>query len=218
MSPTMIGVIGLLAMIALMLQRVPVAFAMLIVGFIGVSILNSVQAALGTLVNQAWEVSSFYDLTVIPLFVLMGNIASKCGMSRDLYAAAHAWVGHLRGGLASATIIGCTGFAALSGSSVASALTIGRVALPEMKRYGYDSRLATGSVAAGGTLGILIPPSTGFVIYAILTEGSIGRLFLAGVLPGFLLAGLFLVTISIQTRINPDLGPRSIKPPLNLKK
>jgi len=210
----MIGVIGLLAMIALMLQRVPVAFAMLIIGFIGVSILNSVQAALGTLVNQAWEVSSFYDLSVIPLFVLMGNIASKCGMSRDLYAAAHAWVGHFRGGLASATIIGCTGFAALSGSSVASALTLGRVALPEMKRYGYDSRLATGSVAAGGTLGILIPPSTGFVIYAILTEGSIGRLFLAGVFPGLLLAGLFIVTIGIQTRINPNLGPRSVKPPL----
>lgn len=211
MSPTLYGVIGILVMVGLMLQRMPVAFAMLIVGFVGVALLNSVDAALGTLVSQAWDVAGYYELTVIPLFVLMGNVASQCGMSRDLYAAGHAWVGHLRGGLASATIIGCTGFAALSGSSVASALTLGRVALPEMKRYGYDDRLATGSVAAGGTLGILIPPSTGFVIYAILTEESIGRLFLAGVFPGILLAALFMLTIYIQTKINPDLGPRSEK-------
>jgi tripartite ATP-independent transporter DctM subunit len=215
MSPTLFGIVGLLVMIALMLQRMPVAFAMLIVGFVGIALLNSVDAALGTLVSQAWDVAGYYELTVIPLFVLMGNVASQCGMSRDLYAAAHAWVGHLRGGLASATIIGCTGFAALSGSSVASALTLGRVALPEMKRYKYDDRLATGSVAAGGTLGILIPPSTGFVIYAILTEESIGRLFLAGVFPGILLASLFMLTIYIQTRIKPELGPRSEKAPLN---
>jgi tripartite ATP-independent transporter DctM subunit len=144
----------------------------------------------------------------------MGNIASQCGMSRDLYTAANAFVGHLRGGLASATIIGCTGFAALSGSSVASALTLGRVALPEMSRFNYDRRLATGTVAAGGTLGILIPPSTGFVIYAILTEESIGRLFLAGVFPGLILAALFMATIYIQTRLKPELGPRSERMPM----
>ena len=211
MSPTLYGIIGLFLLIALMLQRMPVAFAMMVVGLIGIALLNSPAAAFATLVDQAWVVSSYYELTVIPLFVLMGNIASQCGMSRDLYAAAHAWVGHLRGGLASATIIGCTGFAALSGSSVASALTLGRVALPEMKRYNYDMRLATGVVAAGGTLGILIPPSTGFVIYAILTEESIGRLFVAGVFPGLLLAALFIVTVSIRTRINPKLGPPSEK-------
>jgi tripartite ATP-independent transporter DctM subunit len=211
MSPTFYGIAGLVLLIALMLQRMPVAFAMMAVGLIGIGILNSTDAAFATLVDQAWVVSSYYELTVIPLFVLMGNVASQCGMSRDLYAAAHAWVGHLRGGLASATIIGCTGFAALSGSSVASALTLGRVALPEMKRYKYDVRLATGVVAAGGTLGILIPPSTGFVIYAILTEESVGRLFLAGVFPGLLLAGLFILTVYIQTLINPALGPRSEK-------
>ena len=214
MSPTVIGIIGMLVLIVLMLQRLPVAFAMLVVGFAGISVLNSTQAALGTLVSQTWEVASFYELTVIPLFVLMGGLASQCGMSRDLYTAAHAFVGHMRGGLASATIIGCTGFAALSGSSVASALTLGRVALPEMARYNYDSRLATGAVAAGGTLGILIPPSTGFVIYAILTEESIGRLFLAGVFPGLILASLFIVTIYIQTSIKPELGPRSERIPI----
>ena len=128
-------------------------------------------------------------------------------MSRDLYGAAYAWFGHWRGGLASATIAACAGFAALSGSSVASAVTMGRVALPEMRRYDYHPRLATGAIAAGGTLGILIPPSTGFVIYAILTEESIGRLFLAGVLPGLLLTALFMTAIAIQTRVRPVLGP-----------
>jgi tripartite ATP-independent transporter DctM subunit len=128
-------------------------------------------------------------------------------MSRELYKAAYAWVGHWRGGLASATIVACAGFAAVSGSSVASAVTMGRVCLPEMFRYKYDARLAAGTVAAGGTLGILIPPSTAFVIYAILTEQSIGRLLLAGFLPGILLATLFVLTIAIWTRFRPELGP-----------
>jgi tripartite ATP-independent transporter DctM subunit len=126
-----------------------------------------------------------------------------------LYDAAHAWFGHFRGGLASSTIIGCAGFSALSGSSLASAVTMGRVALPEMKRYNYDDALATGSIAAGGTLGILIPPSAGFVIYAILTEESIGRLFMAGVLPGIMLSSLFILAIWIKVIINPDLAPTS---------
>mgnify|MGYP003308301702 FL=1 len=137
----------------------------------------------------------------------MGNFASISGMSRDLYQAAYAWFGHWRGGLASATIAACAGCASVSGSSVASAVTMGRVSLPEMRRYKYDARLSTGCIAAGGTLGILIPPSTGFVIYAILTEESIGRLFLAGVLPGLLLTALFMLVVYIQTRINPQLGP-----------
>ena len=128
-------------------------------------------------------------------------------MSRDLFNAAYCWVGHWRGGLASATIAGCAGFAALSGSSIASAITMGRVALPEMKRFKYDDSLATGAVAAGGTLGILIPPSTGLIIYAILTEQSIGRLFMAGIIPGVLLTCLFLLAIAIVTRIKPELGP-----------
>ena len=207
MDPILIGVAGLILILVLMSQRVPVAMAMMIVGFVGLIILNSWPGALATLVTETWSTAIFYELTVIPFFVLMGNVASMCGMSRDLYSAANAWVGWMRGGLAHGTVLGCTGFAALSGSSVASALTIGRVALPEMKRYGYDGKFAAGAVAAGGTLGILIPPSTGFVIYAILTEESIGRLFLAGVLPGILLASMFLLTIFIQVALRPRIGP-----------
>ena len=207
MDPTLVGIAGLVLILVLMSQRVPVAIAMMIVGFAGLVTLNSWQSALATLVTETWSTAIFYELTVIPFFVLMGNVASMCGMSRDLYGAANAWVGWMRGGLAHGTVLGCTGFAALSGSSVASALTIGRVALPQMKRYGYDRRLAAGAVAAGGTLGILIPPSTGFVIYAILTEESIGRLFLAGVLPGILLAGMFMLTIFLQVMFKPEIGP-----------
>ena len=144
---------------------------------------------------------------MVPLFILMGNVASATGMSRQLYNAAYAMIGHIRGGLASATVIGCGGFAALSGSSVASALTMGKVSLSEMERFDYDPRLSTGVVAAGGTLGILIPPSTGFVIFAILTEQSIGRLFLAGVLPGLLLLIAFIVTVSIICWRRPAAGP-----------
>jgi tripartite ATP-independent transporter DctM subunit len=207
MSPTMIGILGLLGLFALLAIRTPVAIAMIIVGVIGTWVLNGWAASMSTLVDESFVIASTYELIVIPLFVLMGNFATVSGMSSDLYRAAYAWVGHWRGGLASATIASCAGFAALSGSSVASAVTMGRVSLPEMRRYNYDNRLATGCIAAGGTLGILIPPSTGFVIYAILTEESIGRLFLAGVLPGLLLTVLFIVSIYIQTRINPELGP-----------
>ncbi len=207
MDPTLLGISGFVLILVLMSQRVPVAIAMIVVGLAGLTILNSWPAALATLVTETWSTFIFYELTVIPFFVLMGNVASTCGMSRDLYNAANAWVGWMKGGLAHGTVLGCTGFAALSGSSVASALTIGRVALPEMARFGYDRKLSAGAVAAGGTLGILIPPSTGFVIYAILTEESIGKLFLAGVVPGLMLAGFFLLTIAIQVAIKPEIGP-----------
>jgi tripartite ATP-independent transporter DctM subunit len=207
MSATLIGIIGLLGLFTLLALRTPVAIAMIVAGIVGIWVLNGWQAAMSTLVDESFVIASTYELIVIPLFVLMGNFATISGMSADLYRAAYAWVGHWRGGLASATIASCAGFAALSGSSVASAVTMGRVSLPEMRRYNYDNRLATGCIAAGGTLGILIPPSTGFVIYAILTEESIGRLFLAGVLPGLLLTVLFMISIYIQTRINPELGP-----------
>lgn len=202
-----IGIIGIVAMLLLLALRMPIGIAMLLVGIGGFAWLNGLPAALSSLGNAPYSYSTVYDLAVIPLFVLMGNCAAVSGMSRDLYAAAYAWLGHLRGGLASATIAACAGFAAVSGSSVASAVTMGRVCLPEMKRYKYDDGLATGTVAAGGTLGILIPPSTAFVIYAILTEQSIGRLLLAGFLPGLLLSLLFILTIMIWTRIRPELGP-----------
>ena len=207
MTPTIVGIIGVACFFVLLALRMPVGIAMMLVGAVGVGVLNGWQAALATLGSEPFVIASNFELLIIPLFVLMGNLASVSGMSRDLYAAAYSWIGHWRGGLASATIAACAGFAALSGSSVASAVTMGRVALPEMRRYNYDSRLATGCIAAGGTLGILIPPSTGFVIYAILTEESVGRLFLAGILPGLLLTVLFMVSIAIQTRLRPELGP-----------
>jgi len=211
MSNTMFGIIGLLALFTLLALRMPVAIAMAVVGVVGFGFMNGWTPALSMLADEAFVISNNYELIVIPLFILMGNFASVSGMSRDLYNAAYSWFGHWRGGLASATIAACAGFAALSGSSVASAVTMGRVALPEMRRFNYNSKLATGCIAAGGTLGILIPPSTGFIIYAILTEESIGRLFLAGVFPGILLATLFIISIYIQTRINPDLGPAGPK-------
>lgn len=207
MSVTAIGFIGLFALFAMLIFRVPVAMAMLAVGFFGTAAINGYAAALSVLGTETFEISVTLTLTVIPLFVLMGNLAGVSGMSRDLFNAAYCWVGHWRGGLASATIAGCAGFAALSGSSIASAITMGRVALPEMKRFKYDNGLATGAVAAGGTLGILIPPSTGLIIYAILTEQSIGRLFMAGIIPGILLTFMFLLAIAIVTRLKPEIGP-----------
>ncbi|MDA4844449.1 TRAP transporter large permease [Hoeflea poritis] len=208
MSPELLGVAGFAVLFALMALGTPVAIALLIVGFCGTILLSGFQAAAYTLSGQAFATITIYELSIIPLFILMGNLASAAGLSRDLFDAAYRLIGHLRGGLAAATILGCAGFSALSGSSIASAVTMGKVAYPEMRRYGYGPRLATGSIAAGGTLGILIPPSTGFVIYAVLTEESIGRLFMAGVLPGLMLTGLFLVAIAAITFFTPEEGPR----------
>ncbi|WP_373354901.1 TRAP transporter large permease [Pseudoroseicyclus sp. CXY001] len=207
MSPELLGLVGIALLFVLLILRIPVAVAMAVVGFAGVWILNSWNAALSTLSTEAFTMASKAELVVVPLFILMGNVASETGMSRRLYDAAYAVIGQIRGGLASATILGCGGFAALSGSSVASALTMGKVSLKEMDRFDYAPSLSTGAVAAGGTLGILIPPSTGFVIYAILAQESIGRLFLAGVLPGLLLLALFVVTITLLCYIWPKLGP-----------
>lgn len=211
MSAFAIGLVGLAALFILLALRMPVAMVMLIVGYAGTAWINGFPAANSSLASESFEIAVFVELSVIPLFVLMGNLAGVSGMSKDLYAAAYAWMGHWRGGLASATIGGCAGFAAMSGSSIASAVTMGRVSLPEMKRFKYSDSLATGAVAAGGTLGILIPPSTGLVIYAILTEESIGRLFMAGILPGIMLACLFLVAIAIVTRLHPEAGPAGPK-------
>jgi tripartite ATP-independent transporter DctM subunit len=208
MNPTTVGLVGFAALLVLLALRMPIGIAMMLVGIVGIAVLNSADAALKILGEFPYAYSSVYSLSVIPLFVLMGNFASASGLGRDLYSAAYAWIGHRRGGLASATIIACAGFAALSGSSVASAATMGKVALPEMRRYDYDPRLATGAVAAGGTLGILIPPSTAMIVYALLTEQSIGKLFLAGFLPGLLLTLLFVATIAIVANMRPALGPR----------
>ncbi|PHP65960.1 C4-dicarboxylate ABC transporter permease [Zhengella mangrovi] len=208
MTDFMIGLSGLGAMFVLMILRMPVGMAMLAAGYFGTMVLNGTRSANALLVTETFSAASNYSLTVVPLFILMGNIASAAGFSRRLYEAAFAWVGWLRGGLASASIVGCAAFAAVSGSSVATAVTIGKVALPEMKRFGYSDALSTGAIAAGGTLGFLIPPSTGFVLYAILTEESIGQLFMAGILPGLLLTGLFMIAVALVTWRNPEAGPR----------
>lgn len=217
MTSATIGAIGVGILLLLLILRIPVAFAMFAVGFVGIWILNGFSTAMGLLASESFTLASSSELVVVPLFILMGNVASATGMSRQLYDAAYSIVGQVRGGLASATVIGCGGFAALSGSSVASALTMGKVSLGEMDRYNYDKRLSTGVVAAGGTLGILIPPSTGFVIFAILTEQSIGRLFLAGVLPGLLLLTTFLLTITIICWLRPDFGPKGPKTTMRQK-
>ncbi len=211
MEPLSVALLGFTLLFLLLFLRVPVGAAMLIVGTGGIWLIRP-AASLAVLAGEVFNESSNYALTILPLFILMGNLAGISGMSRDLYRAAHSWLGHFKGGLASASIVGCAGFAALSGSSLASALTMGRVSLPEMQRYQYDDSLSTGAIAAGGTLGILIPPSAGFVIYAILTEESIGRLFVAGVLPGIMLTLLFLVTIWIVVSLDPDKAPKSAQP------
>jgi tripartite ATP-independent transporter DctM subunit len=214
MSPTTAGIVGMVALLALLFLRMPIGIAMALVGAIGIAVLNSPDAALHILGSYPYSHGAVQALSVIPLFVLMGNFAVISGMSSDLFTAAYAWLGHRRGGLASATVLACAGFAALSGSSVASAITMGRVTLPEMRKYRYDPRLATGVVAAGGTLGILIPPSTVLVIYGILTEQSIGKLFMAGFLPGLLLTALFIVTVVIVCAVRPAYGPPREKAPM----
>lgn len=206
MSNIEVGLIGLVVLLVLLALRMPVATAMMLVGFVGHWTLSP-RGALPSLASHTFDTTTIEALVILPLFVLMGNLAGVSRMSRDLYDAAYAWVGHFKGGLASSTIIGCAGFSALSGSSLASAVTMGRIALPEMQRHKYSNKMATGAVAAGGTLGILIPPSAGFVVYAILTEESIGRLFMAGVLPGIMLASLFIAAIYLMTLWKPELGP-----------
>lgn len=210
----LIGLIVIAGFFGLMVLRTPVGIAMLVAGFVGTFWLDGLRAAGAVLSTETYASVSNYSLTVVPLFILMGNLASKAGFSRGLYEAAFAWVGWMRGGLASASVLGCAAFSAVSGSSVATAVTIGRVALPEMSRLGYAPALSTGAVAAGGTLGLLIPPSTGFVLYAILTEESIGKLFMAGILPGLLLTALFLLTVAVMSMLDPKAGPRGPKVPM----
>lgn len=214
MTETTVGLIGIGSLFLLMILRMPVAFAMLVVGFFGYGWLEGTRSATALLLTESYSAVSSYSLIVVPMFILLGNVSSVAGYSRGLYDAAFAWVGRFKGGLASASVIGCAAFSAVSGSSVATAVTLGKVALPEMKRVGYADSLATGSIAAGGTLGFLIPPSTGFVIYAILTEESIGRLFMAGILPGLLLTVLFIGVVWLVSTIDPKAGPRGAVVPM----
>lgn len=207
-DPVMIGVVGLTALVALIAIRMPIAYAMLIVGGVGVVVLSGPAILLSQLKTLAYGQFSIYDLSVVPMFVLMGALATRVGLSQDMFRAANAWLGWLRGGAAMSAIAACAAFGAVCGSSLATASTMGKVALPELRRYKYSGALATGSLAAGGVLGILIPPSVVLVIYAIIVEANIVTMFMAALLPGLLAVGLFLLTIAIYVMVRPDAGPR----------
>lgn len=207
MTPVEAGIVGCVLLLILLTSSMPVAFAMATVGFVGFAIVVSPGAALSMVTTDLYETFSSYSLTVIPLFVFMGQIAFHAGISRRLFNVAYHWLGPLPGGLAMATVGACTGFGAICGSGPATAATMASVALPEMRRYKYDMELASGSVAAGGSLGMLIPPSVVFIVYAIMTEQSIGKLFIAGIVPGLLIATLFCLTIYLNCRLRPSQGP-----------
>ena len=207
MDATTAAVVGLVVMSALMLFGMPIAFTMLLAGVLGNAYLLSVPAATHLLATNVWEQFSSYGLSVIPLFVLMGQFAYRSGVTERLYYAAYKWVGHLPGGLACTTVAACAGFSAICGSNSATTATMGTIALPEMRRYGYDPALSTGAIAVGGTLGVVIPPSVVLIVIAVQTEQSLLRLFIAGVVPGLLLTGLFLLTIVAMCMRNPKLAP-----------
>jgi len=204
------ALVGLLAMMLIAFLRIPIALAMGIVGIVGYAYMRdwSWGAAFATAQTKMYETGRNYTLSVVPLFILMGNFVTRAGMSQELYRTAYAFIGHLRGGLAMATILGCAGFGAICGSSIATAATFSKVAYPEMKKFGYSDALATGAIASGGTLGILIPPSTIMVIYGIMTGTSIGKLFAAGILPGILAALLLCLAVQYVTWRDPKAGPR----------
>ena len=208
MSPTTIGIIGLAALFLLIFSRMPVGFVMALVGLVGFGTVVSFGAALNMMVKDLFDVFGSYNLTVMPLFILMGQIAFHAGISTRLFNVAYRFMGHWPGGMAIATIGACAGFSAICGSTNATAATMAAVTLPEMKKYGYHDRLATGVVAAGGSLGILVPPSVIFIIYGVMTEQSIGKLFMAGILPGVLLTGLFILTVMLWARLRPGLAPQ----------
>ena len=207
MTTLTIGYIVIIFLIIFLIAGLQIGVAMGLLGFVGIAMLSGWSAALGVLKTVPYPTLTDYGFSVIPLFIIMGEFCFVAGISGDLYEAAHKFLGNLRGGLAMATIGACSGFAAVSGSSVATAATIGTIALPQMKKYKYDPALAAGTVAAGGTIGVLIPPSVSMVVYGIITEQSIGKLFLAGFVPGVIQALLFIGAISIICFFNPYAGP-----------
>lgn len=207
MDPVFVALIGLVLMFALMLVGMPIAFAMLLAGVLGNAYLLSLPAATHLLSTNIWEQFSSYGLSVIPLFVLMGQFAYRAGVTERLYHAAYAWFGRMPGGLAGTTVFACAGFSAICGSNSATTATMGTIALPEMRRYRYHPALSSGAVAVGGTLGVIIPPSVVLIVIAVQTEQSLLRLFLAGIVPGLMLTALFLLTIVILCLRDPTLGP-----------
>jgi C4-dicarboxylate transporter, DctM subunit len=211
MTPTLVGILGIAIMIAIFLTRMPVAFVMAMVGCVGFSILINPSAGLNLLARNVYGSFSSYDLTTIPLFILMGQIAFNSGISKRLYTTAYRFLGSVRGGLAMATVTSCTAFGAVCGSSPATASIMTTVGMPEMRRYKYTDDLAAGSVASGGGLGMIMPPSVVLIIYGVMTEQSIGALFVAGIIPAILLTGLFIVSIYINCSLFPEKGPAGEK-------
>lgn len=201
------AVIGFGAVLVLVMLRMPIAFAMGLVGMIGYMNETSFRGALSMVSRLIIDTSQDYGLSVVPLFILMGLFVNKGGIARELYQVSYAFLGHLRGGLAMATILACGGFAAICGSSLATAATMSKVAMPQMRKYGYEDSLSTASIAAGGTLGILIPPSVILVIYGLLTETSIGKLFMAGIIPGLLGILFYIFAVKYTVTRNPNAGP-----------
>ena len=208
MDRDLVALLGFVGMFALMAIRVPIGIAMGAAGVLGFAALSGWKAGFNLLANVPLSVVTDYNLSVIPMFILMGAFASRGGMSQELFAAGRAWLGHLRGGLAMASVAACGGFAAINGSSVATAATMAQVALPEMRRAGYHPGLSAGLIAAGGTLGIMIPPSVIFVLYGIMTETDIKKLFAAGVLPGLMAIGFYFLVVQLISRMRPDALPR----------
>src|SRR5436190_14683233 len=207
MSSAAIAILGFVILFVLMLLRVPVGMAMGLVGVTGLAYIVGGAAALKSVGHTTMRTVTDYNFAIIPMFLLMGSFASTSGMSRELFRGANAFVGHLRGGLGIATIAACGGFAAICGSSVATAATFSRVAYPEMRRYGYPQSFATGVIAAGGTLGIMIPPSTVLAVYGLITEQDVGKLFVAGIVPGLLAVSMYILTINIIGWTRPGFLP-----------
>ena len=203
------ALIGLAAMMALSFLRVPIAISMGLVGFLGLWWMRGLGPSMASATTVVYESGFNYTLSVVPLFILMGNFVTRAGMSKELYRAAYTFVGHLRGGLAMATVLACAGFGAICGSSIATAATMTKVAYPSMRDHGYSDELAVGTIAAGGTLGILIPPSTIMVIYGIMTQTNIGKLFAAGVVPGLVAVVLLCLGVQYMCWRNPAAGPRA---------
>jgi tripartite ATP-independent transporter DctM subunit len=203
----LVSLIGFAILLLICFAGFPLGWAMVVVGFGGFAFVRGIDPALGTVGQLLLDFSMNYHFSTLPLFILMGTFVYRAALAEDMYDAAYAWLGHFRGGLAMATVAACGGFAAVSGSSAATAATMAKVALPSMRRFNYDDRLAAGSVAAGGTIGILIPPSIALIIYGILVEEDIGKLFIAGILPGILTIILYIVAIRLVTMFRSDWGP-----------
>ena len=206
-----LGLGGVLCLLALIAIRVPIAYTMILVGMGGTIVQSGPAILLSQLKDLAYAQFANYDLSVLPMFILMGGLAARSGLSRDLFRAANAWLGRFRGGLAMAAVAACAGFGALCGSSTATASTMGQVALPELRRYKFSPALATGTIAAGGTLGILIPPSVVLIVYAIIVEANIVEMFAAALIPGILAMILFMITIAVYVRLAPGSGPEGRK-------